>query len=57
MVTLKKAGWKATGGGLAGGAAMFVNVGALMCARTLPAVLSLSPSLAALARALALLLR
>ncbi len=57
MVTLKKAGWKATGGGLAGGAAMFVNVGALMCARALPAVLSLSPSLAALARALALLLR
>ena len=28
--TLKAAAWKATGGGLAGAAAMFVNVGTLM---------------------------
>ena len=32
MDTLKVAAWKATGGGLAGAAAMFVNVGTLMCA-------------------------
>ena len=32
--TLKKAAWKATGGGLAGAAAMFVNVGTLMWMRT-----------------------
>ncbi len=34
MDTLKKAAWKATGGGLAGAAAMFVNVGTLMWMRT-----------------------
>lgn len=32
--TLKKAAWKATGGGLAGAGAMFINVGALMWMRT-----------------------
>ena len=30
--TLKKAAYKAAGGGIAGGVAMFVNVGTLMCA-------------------------
>ena len=34
MDTLKVAAWKATGGGLAGAAAMFVNVGTLMCAHS-----------------------
>jgi len=32
--TLKKAAWKATGGGLAGAGAMFINVGTLMWMRT-----------------------
>lgn len=32
--TLKKAAWKASGGGIAGAGAMFINVGALMWMRT-----------------------
>ena len=32
--TLKKAAWRATGGGLAGAGAMFINVGTLMWMRT-----------------------
>ena len=34
METLKKAAWRASGGGLAGAGAMFINVGALMWMRT-----------------------